>query len=175
MGLLFGVMSVTMAVLSPVSGMLSDRLGASVIILFSLLVMLGTYALVGIGLGPGAQPLACVGVMILIGAGMGFYMSPSHSAVMGAVSKAHLGVVSSLLILCRTLGQTAGVAVLGAAWAGWVRSRNLGALGDKITDAPVQARIYGFQNISVLMAVLTLLALILTVWGMHHHRRQKQV
>ena len=171
-GLLFGVMSITMAAASPVAGILSDRMGTSAIILMSLLVILGTFTLMAIGISPATSIPACMVSMILIGLGMGLYMSPSHSAVMGAVSKEHLGVVSGLIILGRTLGQTAGVAVLGAAWAGWVRHYNNGVLEKGITDAPIFTRIHGFQNIAYLCAALVLIALVVMVWGINQNRRQ---
>ncbi len=102
----------------------------------------------GYGIGPETTVIACLSGMVLIGVSMGFYMSPSHSAVMGAVTKTHLGVVSGLLILSRTLGQTAGVSVLGSAWAGMVRFYNSGVLANGIIDAPVHTRIEGFRNIA---------------------------
>ncbi|MGD9823143.1 MFS transporter [Desulfobacter sp.] len=163
-GFLFGGMSVAMAVLSPVSGILSDRMGASAVILFSLLLMLATFILMGYGIGPETTGIACVASMVLIGVSMGFYMSPSHSAVMGGVSWDHLGVVSGLLILSRTLGQTAGVAVLGTAWAGWVRFYNNGILANGITDAPVHTRIEGFRNIAFSSAALVFFALMCVLW-----------
>ena len=171
MGFLFGGMSVAMAVLSPVSGILSDRLGASAIILFSFLMMLTTFVLIGYGIGPETTGLACVAGMVLIGVCMGLYMSPSHSAVMGAVSRDHLGVVSGLLILSRTLGQAAGVAVLGTAWAGWVRFYNNGILDNGITGAPVHTRIEGFRNIAFSSAILIFLAIMCIIWVIIRHRK----
>jgi EmrB/QacA subfamily drug resistance transporter len=163
-GFLFGGMSVAMAVLSPLSGILSDRLGASAVIIFSLLLMLFAFILMGYGIGPETTAIACLSCMVLIGVSMGFYMSPSHSAVMGAVAREHLGVVSGLLILSRTLGQTAGVSVLGSAWAGMVRFYNSGVLANGITDAPVHTRIEGFRNIAFSSVALILFALICVLW-----------
>jgi MFS family permease len=157
-----------MAILSPVSGILSDRLGASAVIIFSLLLMLATFVFMGYGIGPETTGIACAAGMVLIGASMGFYMSPSHSAVMGAVSRDHLGVVSGLLILSRTLGQTAGVSVLGSAWAVWVRFYNSGILANGITDAPVHTRIEGFRNIAFLSAALIFFALMCALWLVNH-------
>lgn len=89
---------------------------------------------------------------------------------MGAVPREHLGVVSGLLILSRTLGQTAGVAVLGTAWAGWVRFYNSGIIAGSVTEAPVHTRIEGFRNIAFLSAALIFFALILILWLIIHYR-----
>ncbi len=55
-----------------------------------------------------------------IGVGLGLFQSPNNSAVMGTAPKNRLGIVSGLLSITRTLGQTTGIAILGAVWAGQV-------------------------------------------------------
>ncbi len=161
MGILFGSMSIMMAFLSPLSGMLSDKLGTVVMICFALLVLFGTHVAFWIYLDTGTTTFSCYIGMIFVGIAMGLYMSPSHSAVMGAVPKAYLGVASSLLILCRTLGQTVGVAFWSAIWILQTQSHSIFSF-EYITEASVEARVNGLQDISMLMAILIGIAFIIS-------------
>lgn len=175
MGLLFCAMSVMMVLFSPLSGILSDRFGTSTIIISSLLIMLLTYSVLIIGIGKETTTIECIAAMVFFGIGMGFFMSPNHSAVMGAISREHLGVVSGLLILARTLGQTAGISVLGTIWTSRVRLYNGGNLQGGLTTASVNARIEGLQDISLLAAIITAFSLLLIVWGVLHKRRTQSI
>ena len=48
---------------------------------------------------------------------MGIFQSPNNSAIMGTAPPDKLGVVSGMLALTRTLGQSTGIAIIGAIWA----------------------------------------------------------
>jgi len=175
MGLLFGAMSIMMVLLSPVSGILSDRLGTSTIIISSLLIMMLSYFCLSMGISANSTTIECIIAMLLFGTGMGLFMSPSHSAVMGAITKEYLGIISGLLILARTLGQVAGVSILGTIWSGRVRFYNGGELHGGITMAPVNARIEGLQDISLFAVIITAFSLLLIAWGVIHEKRSKSV
>jgi EmrB/QacA subfamily drug resistance transporter len=112
-GLVLLVMPVTMAILSPFSGFLSDRIGsrllasagmfimAAGLVLLSLLTVDSSTAQVGMGL-------------LIVGLGMGLFASPNTSAVMGCVPKSQLGVASGTLATMRFVGQATSLAVMGA-------------------------------------------------------------
>ena len=51
---------------------------------------------------------------ILMGAGMGLAMSPMSTAAMNAVDRTKAGVASGVLSMCRMVGGTFGVGVMGA-------------------------------------------------------------
>ena len=163
MGMLFGAMSVMMFFFSPVSGILSDKLGTPLVITISLVVMLVIYFVISTSLKSDMGDIQVIVAMVILGSGMGFFMSPSHSAVMGAISYEYLGIVSGLLILARTLGQTAGVAVLGAVWVSRSKMYNGGELLSGVSSASSMARIKGLEDIFEFVAYLTLLSLILII------------
>nr|NJM02995.1 MFS transporter [Desulfobacula sp.] len=48
-----------------------------------------------------------------MGAGIGTFVSPNNSAIMGMAPRHQLGIVSGMMAQSRTLGQTVGVAVIG--------------------------------------------------------------
>lgn len=112
-GLVLLVMPVVMALLSPVSGWLSDRFGSRG---FSSLGM----ALVALGLlmlstlSVSSTSAQVVSGLLVMGAGMGIFASPNTSAVMGSVEKGKLGVASGTLATMRVSGQALSLALMGA-------------------------------------------------------------
>ena len=95
-GLLMMVTPVMMGIVSPLSGILSDRFGPRGISLIGLLIIFG-----------GCRSLSTLHTNVTmfgfllrvapIGLGMGFFQSPNNSAIMGAVPSQRLGVASGLL------------------------------------------------------------------------------
>ncbi|HTY46977.1 MAG TPA: MFS transporter [Methanomassiliicoccales archaeon] len=107
------VMPVTMAILSPISGWLSDRIGSRT------LSSAGMFIIGGGLLGLSALRVDSSVVQVLlglfvIGVGMGIFSSPNTSAVMGSVERTQLGVASGTLATMRFVGQAASLAIMGA-------------------------------------------------------------
>ena len=170
-GLLLGVLPLAMGLIAPLAGAASDRFGARPITVIGLLILVVGYAALST-LDHQTTTLGYMVRFVPIGLGMGIFQSPNNSAIMGGVSRDRLGVASGLLALTRSLGQTVGVATLGALWAGRVVYHMGGVLlgGATTAAAPVQAAALGdtFHVIEVLMS----LALMLSVWGLIQERRR---
>ncbi|NLC56310.1 MAG: MFS transporter [Armatimonadetes bacterium] len=126
MGLMLTVIPLTMVVVSPVSGWLSDRIGSRVLASAGMAsIALGLVLLSH--LGTQATPLAIMGRLFLVGLGNGLFASPNSSAIMGAVPPQRLGVASGMISTVRTTGMVLGVAIAGAVIA--VRRAALVAAG----------------------------------------------
>jgi EmrB/QacA subfamily drug resistance transporter len=119
--------SASMALLSPFSGWLSDRLGSR------LLSTLGMF-LVSVGLyffswlNAASSALDVISRLILVGVGFGVFSSPNTSAVMGSVKQTKLGVASGTLGTMRFMGQSIGLALLGTVMATTLPPKTLLAL-----------------------------------------------
>ncbi len=164
-GFLFGLLAMMTSLFSPVSGILSDRLGNSTIIIFSLIMMLLSYSVVALNINHNPTTTSSVCAMLIIGSGFGLYLSPSQSAIMGAdISKAYRGSISSFLALAKILGQSTGVAIMGAIWTIRVRAHGGGILENDITDYPVTSKIQGFQDIAFFTIIITLFSLMFFLW-----------
>jgi hypothetical protein len=86
-----------------------------------------------------------------------------------------LGIVSGFLAITRTLGQTVGVAVMGAVWAGRTALYAREAFHGGVTSAPIDAQIAALQDTFHSAAVLLGLGLALGVWAyLHELRNRKQ-
>ncbi len=169
-GVLMAVVPVALAVIAPLSGALSDRFGTrplSVVGLFVLLV--GYYALSTLDVETSAAGFVLR--FLPIGVGMGTFQSPNNSAIMGTAPRERLGVASGLLAITRTLGQTAGIAALGALWAARVFHHAGGVLPGGATEASAVAQVAALQDTFHSTVLLMAVALGLGVWGLARERR----
>lgn len=103
---------VMQALLSPLAGRLSDRLGSRLLSTAGmLLTAAGMGLLAWVGVRPGLAPV--VGALALVGLGMAAFSSPNTSAIMGSVSRDQLSMASAFLSTMRVMGQALSVALLG--------------------------------------------------------------
>jgi len=169
-GLLLAVVPLCLGLVSPFSGSLSDRFGPGLIASIGLLILLVGYLAVST-----LNRETTIGGYILrlipIGLGTGIFQSPNNSAIMGSVSRERLGVASGLISITRTLGSTAGVALLGALWAGRIIYHTGERLPGGATAAPVAAQMIGLQDTFLVAVGLIGCALGLSLWNLVRTRR----
>lgn len=162
-GLLLCVTPFSMGIISPLAGSLSDRFGTEVISTIGLvIVLIGFYA--ASTLTAQTSIPGYIIRLLPLGLGIGIFQSPNSSSLLGAVPKTHLGVVSGLISVSRTLGQTVGTSVLGAIWA----SRTFYHAGATdpagATNAPLTAQIYALEETFWFTVALTVFCLLLCYW-----------
>ncbi len=161
-GLLMGIVPVMLGVTSPFAGALSDRVGSRKITMTGLVVLLFGF-LAASTLDQHTTVLGYALRIFAVGAGIGIFISPNNSAIMGAAPRHQLGIVSGMMAQSRTLGQTVGVAVIGAIWAGrTIFYAGVGIIGGA-TRAPIGSQIAGLHDAFRTAAVLTVIALLLSL------------
>jgi MFS transporter, DHA2 family, methylenomycin A resistance protein len=115
-GLQLVPMSIVFVIVSQLSGALTRRIGAR-------LMMVGGMGLMGTGLlllaavSASTSIWAIEATLILIGAGLGLNTGPVNAVAVASVPKARSGTASGLLNTARMIGATLGIAVLGAVFA----------------------------------------------------------
>lgn len=171
-GLMLAVTPVALGITSPLSGMLSDRIGPRPVAAAGLLLLVFGYLTVST-LSATTSLMGYIARLAPVGLGMGTFQSPNNSAILGAVPRERLGVASGLLALTRTLGQTTGIAVLGAIWAAQVAAAAGGPVAGGATAAPIAAQIAGLQVTYRLNAGLVFVAFLLGVWSVVQERRRQ--
>ncbi|MCU0861019.1 MAG: MFS transporter [Methanomassiliicoccales archaeon] len=107
------IMPVTMALISPISGRLSDRLGSRLLASAGMFIIAAGLAWMA-GISTSSTPLHTEVGLFVIGAGMGIFSSPNTSAVMGSVGRSKLGLASGTLATMRVTGQATSLALMGA-------------------------------------------------------------
>jgi EmrB/QacA subfamily drug resistance transporter len=169
-GLLMAAVPLAVGMVSPLSGALSDRVGTRPITVVGLaIVMLGFWTLSTVS--PDMTALGYVVRFLPVGIGLGTFQSPNNSAVMGAVPRERLGVASGLLSITRIVGQTTGIAVLSALWAGRVLMHYGAPLPEGATSAPAAAQVAGLHDIFLVIVGLIGFGLALSVWALVQERR----
>lgn len=112
-GLVLLMMPLIMAVLSPISGWMSDRVGSRVLATTGMVLISGGMLLLS-ALTVNSTVANVMTALIVLGIGMGLFSSPNTSAVMGSVRKDQLGVASGTISTMRTVGQSLSLAIMGA-------------------------------------------------------------
>ncbi len=109
-GLLLMLFPITMAVVAPLSGALSDKIGSELLTFIGLIVM--AIAQIGLANLSEASSVILVGIYVaMLGLGSGLFQSPNNSLVMSTVAKSQLGIAGSVNALIRNLGMIVGIAV----------------------------------------------------------------
>jgi EmrB/QacA subfamily drug resistance transporter len=170
-GLLLAVLPVTLGLVAPLSGSLSDRFGSKIITLVGLFILGIGYSLLS-RLAVDTTAVVFLLLFLPIGAGMGAFQSPNNSLIMGSAPPGRLGIVSGMLAITRTLGQTTGIALLGAAWSARVFFYSGEVLAAGATTAPPAAQVKGLQDVFISMAILMAAAFVLSFIEWRVQRRQ---
>ena len=160
-GWLLLAMPLLMAVLSPFSGRLSDRIGSRVLATGGMLAI--TAGMVLLAFLPAEAALWHVALGLgIVGLGMAAFSAPNTSAIMGSVRRDQLSQASAFLSTMRTAGQALSVALLGgiaASQMGAVGSRLLfthGKGGGAVAAHAVDAFAVGYRYAMLTGAVLAL-------------------
>jgi EmrB/QacA subfamily drug resistance transporter len=169
-GLLLAVVPLVAGLTAPISGNLSDRLGVRPITMVGLAVMLGGFLAVST-LGTQTTALGYALRFIPVGLGLGIFQSPNNSAIMGAAPRGRLGIVSGMLALNRALGQTIGLALLGAVWASRAFYYAGQVFADGATTAPALAQVAALHDVFVGLVILLAAALGMAIWAFSQSRQ----
>jgi EmrB/QacA subfamily drug resistance transporter len=114
-GLLLTAQPLTMALVAPLSGGVSDRIGTrlpSVLGMGLLAVALWLLS----SLAADTSAIVFAGKLGLAGLGIGIFVSPNNSALMGAAPAHRQGIAAGILALARNVGMVIGVGFAGAVY-----------------------------------------------------------
>jgi EmrB/QacA subfamily drug resistance transporter len=172
-GLMLAVVPIAMGIIAPISGSISDRVGTRPITVVGLFILLVGY--VGLStLSLDTTPWQYILLFLPIGLGMGIFQSPNNSAIMGSAPQERLGVVSGMLAITRTMGQTMGIALLGALWASRVSSYEGGMLDAGATEASAISQVGGLNDTLQIVVVLIFIAFLIGLWSLIAERRRSR-
>ena len=173
-GILLAVVPLSLGITSPIAGNLSDRFGTRLMTVIGLAVLvLGYYTLST--LNAGSSAVAYILRFLPIGIGMGIFQSPNNSAIMGSAGRGQLGIVSGTLAATRTVGQTTGVAILGALWAGRVLTYSVSEPAGGATGASAEAQAAALQDTFLVTMAMVTAALLLAVVAWRRGRKAQTV
>ena len=164
-GLMMVPGSICMAIMGPISGRLSDRIGTRWL------------AVAGMALSAAAMftfsrltvdstPLHVMFGMVLSGSGMGIFASTNTSAVMSALGREKYGIVSALLSVTRTSANVTGIAlattIVAVAMGSLGYEPSLAGVADEGSEGVKLAFTTGMQRAYLLAVALVLIAMVLS-------------
>ena len=112
-GLLLTMQPIIMAILAPISGTLSDRIGTRYLTVSGMLLLALGLVLLS-GLDNQTTKFQITLALGVVGLGTGIFISPNTSALMGSAPKHRQGTAAGILATSRNLGMVLGVGLAGA-------------------------------------------------------------
>jgi EmrB/QacA subfamily drug resistance transporter len=112
-GLVLTAQPIVMAVVAPISGSLSDRIGSRGLATAGMLLLAAGLAALGLLVAHGSLALLAA-ALALVGLGIGIFVSPNNSALMGAAPRNRQGIAAGVLATARNVGMVLGVGFAGA-------------------------------------------------------------
>jgi MFS family permease len=108
-GMLIFPLALTVMVIAPLGGKLSDRVGVRLPATAGLIIISVSIFSFSI-LQKDASQIEIIGRQILMGFGIAFFSPANNSAIIGSLPSGKVGLASSFLALSRNLGMAVGVA-----------------------------------------------------------------
>jgi EmrB/QacA subfamily drug resistance transporter len=114
-GAILTTQPIVMAIVAPISGQLSDRIGARVLSVCGMAVLaLGLWLLSRLTLQSTTSEVTLA--LAVVGFGTGAFIAPNSSALMGAAPKHRQGIAAGVLASARNVGMVLGVGLAGAVY-----------------------------------------------------------
>jgi MFS family permease len=111
-GIIFLVPSLLSMVLSPVSGVLTDRIGARFLLILGTLILMAAF-LIGANLGADTHWIWPALLLALTGVGSAFFNTPSQAVMIGSLPKEHWGTAIGIINGIFGLGHMLGISLSG--------------------------------------------------------------
>ena len=112
-GLVLTAQPIVMAIVAPISGALSDRIGPRGLATTGMLLLAAGLVALGLLVTNGSLTQIAA-ALALFGLGIGIFVSPNNSALMGAAPRNRQGIASGVLATSRNVGMVLGVGFAGA-------------------------------------------------------------
>ncbi len=112
MGVIFLVPSLLSMVLSPVSGLLTDRFGARLLLILGVVTLMASF-LIGAYLKPDSHWILPTVLLALTGIGSAFFNTPSQAVMIGSLPKENWGIAIGIINGIFGLGHMLGISLSG--------------------------------------------------------------
>lgn len=170
-GLMMTVSPIILAIVAPLSGYLSDKIGSEKISALGLSILsIGIISLVLFNVN---TSLIIVGALVgLLSLGSGIFQSPNNSLIMSTVKKNELGIAGSINGLVRNLGTTTGIALS----TNILYSRMSSKVGYKVSgyiDGRPDVFIYAMRFVFTGIGLICLIGAILSIIRVVNRRKNK--
>lgn len=171
-GFLLMLFPISMVIVAPLSGALSDKIGSEFLTFAGLIVMV--IAQFGLARLHEGSSVVLVGLWIaMLGIGSGLFGSPNNSLIMSTVPRTQLGSAGSVNSLVRNVGMVVGITVATTILFNVMSSK----AGHRVTGlVPGHPEIFlsGMHVVFMTSAGVCLVSALLTGWRMITIRKAKR-
>lgn len=126
-GLILTAQPIIMAIIAPISGTLSDKIGTRIPAMIGMAFLSAGLFLLS-RLNSQSSILSIMLSLAVVGLGTGAFISPNNSALMGSAPHARQGIAAGILATARNFGMVLGIGIAGAIFT-TVLAQNSGSLG----------------------------------------------
>jgi EmrB/QacA subfamily drug resistance transporter len=154
-GLVVMAYPLSLIVAAPLGGGSSDKFGQAPVIMLGLGSMTVSLASLAF-LSPVSHLAYVIAFVVLLGLSMGMITAPNNSIVMSRTAKQALGMMSSMIALCRNLGM-----MLGAGFGGVLLGRAAAATDPR---GAARAIVVHFRELYIALAAMIALSLLIFLW-----------
>lgn len=154
-GLVMVAVPLTILVVAPLSGRLTDQIGPR----WPATIGIGVVAaaiLLMTRLNPASAVAFAVLTLVVYGIGAGLFQAPNNTAVMTAAPVRARGTVSALLALARSLGQIAGVSLASTIWS-WRQEGSADGVGT------TESLARGLRDAFLVLAAVAVAAMVISL------------
>jgi EmrB/QacA subfamily drug resistance transporter len=149
-GLILTIQPFVMAIAAPFSGTLSDRFGTRIPCILGMgILSIGLYFLTQ--LDPSTSYGYIAVALGLAGLGIGTFISPNNSAIMGSASRNRQGIAAAILATARSVGMVLGIGLSGAIMTTMLSNTP----GNQQIFEAVQVSFYAALGIAILGLIVT--------------------
>lgn len=169
-GLVLMVFPLILAVVAPLSGHLSDKIGGE-ILTFVGLVLTSVGLLFMSTLNEYSSIVSMVLFIGIMSIGNGLFQSPNNSLVMSTVPRNKLGIAGSINALVRNLGMVCGIALSTSL----LYNRMSYIIGYQVTDYVIgrnDAFIYGMSIVYLTAAGICMVGALLTAFRLFNNKKR---
>lgn len=159
-GLVLMMYPLILAVVAPLSGHLSDKIGSEILTFIGLVITSVGLLLMSI-LNENSSIISMLIYITVMSIGNGLFQAPNNSLVMSTVPKNKLGIAGSVNALVRNLGMVCGIALSTTI----LYNRMSYKIGYHVTDYVVgrsDAFIYGMKIVYITAAIICIIGSVLT-------------
>ncbi|WP_073344076.1 MFS transporter [Caldanaerobius fijiensis] len=156
LGLIMTAFPLTVFVVAPISGMLTDKMGSRILSTIGALICSVALFLMST-LRNTSGAIDVIWRLALFGIGNGMFQSPNNTEIMGSAPKERLGIASSVLATMRNVGMVLGIAIGGAIYTAR-RAYFLNVLG----FGSAAATLYGLKDAYVVSAAIGIISAVLS-------------
>ncbi|MGE5628346.1 MAG: MFS transporter [Solirubrobacterales bacterium] len=157
-GLMMSLYPITMAMVAPISGRLSDKISYRPLTILGLIINTMALALMST-LNTGSSKIFIGVLIVLLGAGGSIFQSPNNSSVMGAVPRHKLGTAGSINAFFRNIGMVSGTTIAVLIYTAVTKS----GIENITTSFDSTVFLKGFKVVMLNASVMCLIAVLISL------------